>query len=274
MFVTEEKLKDYEKFLGEKSAATVEKYIGDARTFCDFSEWEITDDKTVRYKREITGEFKPRSVNSMIASVNSFLDFCGLSHLKMKSVKVQKEVFCPEKKELTRAEYERLCRAAREKNNERLELILQTVCATGIRISELQFITAESLKTGEVTVSLKGKTRTVFIVKELRKKLISYCNRNGIKSGAVFVTKSGKPVNRTNIWREMKNICAAARVNPDKVFPHNLRHLFARIFYAIDKDIAKLADILGHSNIETTRIYIISTGIEHRRRMEKMRLII
>ena len=274
MFITEKEIEEFELGLREKSAATAEKYLRDAKAFAKFCGGEITPESVSEFKRQLCEKYKPRSVNSFIAAVNCFLEFCGLLNLKMKSVKVQREVFCSEKKELSRPEYERLCKAARKKNNERLELVLQTVCATGIRVSELKFITVEAVKSGDITVSLKGKTRTVFIVDDLKKKLLLYCKKHGIESGQVFVTKTGKPLNRTNIWREMKNLCRMARVNPDKVFPHNLRHLFARIFYEIDKDLAKLADVLGHSNIETTRIYIISTGTEHRRRMEKMKLII
>ena len=175
---------------------------------------------------------------------------------------------------MTRAEYKRLCQAAKQKKNERLNLIIQTICATGIRVSELQYITVESAKCGEAIVNCKAKTRSVFIVKELKQKLLRYAEEQGIKSGMIFVTKSGKPINRTNIWREMKALCKDANVNPQKVFPHNLRHLFARTFYGIEKDIAKFADILGHSSINTTRIYIISTGTEHRKKMENMHLII
>ena len=167
-----------------------------------------------------------------------------------------------------------MCQAAKQKKNERLNLIIQTICATGIRVSELQYITVEATKCGEAIVNCKAKTRSVFIVKELRQKLLRYAAEQEIKSGMIFVTKNGKPINRTNIWREMKALCKDANVNPQKVFPHNLRHLFARTFYGIEKDIAKLADILGHSSINTTRIYIISTGTEHRRRMENMHLII
>ena len=160
-----------------------------------------------------------------------------------------------------------------EKNDNRLYLILLTICSTGIRVSELQYITEEAVRRGEAVVSCKGKTRSVFIVSKLQKKLLRYIAAHGIKSGSVFTARNGKPLNRTTIWREMKSLCAEAKVSPSKVFPHNLRHLFARIFYNIEKDIAKLADILGHSSIETTRIYIISTGAEHRRQMENMRLI-
>ena len=168
----------------------------------------------------------------------------------------------------------RLVNTAKQKGNERLNLILQTICGTGIRVSELQYITVEAVKNGEAIVSLKGKTRSVFIVKELKKKLLRYAAEQGITSDTIFITRTGRPISRTNIWREMKALCEEADVNPQKVFPHNLRHLFARVFYSIEKDIAKLADILGHSSINTTRIYIISTGDEHRRRMENMRLIL
>ena len=194
--------------------------------------------------------------------------------LKVKSIKLQRQIYCPEEKELTKAEYMRLVNSAKQKGNERLNLLIQTICGTGIRVSELQYITVEAVKCGEAVVSLKGKTRSVFIVKELKKKLLLFAQKQNIKSGMIFVTRTGKPISRTNIWREMKALCEQANVNPQKVFPHNLRHLFARVFYGIEKDIAKLADILGHSSINTTRVYIISTGNEHRQRMENMRLII
>jgi integrase/recombinase XerD len=168
----------------------------------------------------------------------------------------------------------RLVNTAKQKGNERLNLIIQTICGTGIRVSELQFITVEAVQKGEATVSCKNKTRTVFIVRDLQKKLLRYIKKKGINTGSVFVTRHGKPISRCNIWREMKSLCKQAGVSPDKVFPHNLRHLFARTFYGIEKDIAKLADILGHTSINTTRIYIITTGAEHRRKMENMRLII
>ena len=210
----------------------------------------------------------------MLASLNSLFSFLNWMDCRVKSIKLQRQIYCPEEKELTKAEYMRLVNTAKQKGNERLNLILQTICGTGIRVSELQYITVEAVKNGEAVVSLKGKTRTVFLVKELKKKLLRYTAEQNISSGSVFITRTGKPISRTNIWREMKGLCEQADVNPQKVFPHNLRHLFARVFYGIEKDIAKLADILGHSSINTTRIYIISTGNEHRRRMENMRLII
>ena len=260
----------------EKAPATVAKYGRDVRAFADFcSGGAVTKETTIAFKQSLLQKgYAVRSVNSMLASVNRLFAFLGWHDCRVKALKVQRQVFCPEEKELTKAEYERLCRAAQGRHNERLNLILQTICGTGIRVSELPFITVEAVKKGEAVVSLKGKTRTVFLVKPLQKKLLRYISEQKIESGAVFVTRTGKPMNRTNIWREMKGLCEEAGVNPQKVFPHNLRHLFARVFYGIEKDIAKLADILGHSSINTTRIYIISTGTEHRRRMESMHLIL
>lgn len=261
--------------LEERSTATVEKYIRDVKAFAVYlSSAEITKERVINYKKHLQDSYAERSVNSMLASINSLFSFLGWHELKVKSIKLQQQIYCPEEKELTKAEYTRLCRAAKHKHNERLNLILQTICGTGIRVSELQYITVESVRQGEATVSCKAKTRSVFIVKELKKKLLRYAAGQGIKSGMIFVTRTGKPISRTNIWREMKALCNEAGVNPQKVFPHNLRHLFARVFYRIEKDIAKLADILGHSSINTTRIYIISSGTEHRRRMENMRLVI
>ena len=259
----------------EKSAATVGKYLRDVRAFARFlGEREAEKAAVLRYKAELSSRYAPRSVNATLASLNSLFAFLGWHDCRVRSVRWQRQVFCPEERELTRAEYLRLCRAAREKRNERLYLILQTICGTGIRVGELRYITVEAVGRGEATVTLKGKTRTVFIVPALREKLLRYASARGIRSGALFVTRTGKPLDRTNIWREMKALCRAADVNPRKVFPHNLRHLFARVFYGIEKDLAKLADILGHASIDTTRIYIVSTGMEHRRRMERMHLIL
>lgn len=260
----------------EKSKNTVEKYIRDVRVISAYvGKAEITKETVIAYKNKLLSEnYAARSINSMLASLNSLFSFLGWVDLKVKSIKLQRQIYCPEEKELTKAEYMRLVNTAKQKGNERLNLLIQTICGTGIRVSELQYITVESVKCGEAVVSLKGKTRSVFIVKELQKKLLRYAAKQKIISGEIFITRNGKPMSRTNIWREMKNLCVQAGVNPQKVFPHNLRHLFARTFYGIEKDIAKLADILGHSSINTTRIYIITTGNEHRQRMENMRLII
>lgn len=276
--LTEKIITDFSAYLKseEKSQNTVEKYLRDVRAFAaDLNGSEVTKEAVIAYKTELLSEsYAVRSVNSMIASLNSLFSFLGWTDCRVKSIKLQRQIYCPEEKELTKAEYMRLVNTAKQKGNERLNLILQTICGTGIRVSELQFITVETVKCGEAVVSLKGKTRTVFIVKDLQKKLLRYAAEQGIQSGSVFVTRTGKPISRTNIWREMKDLCEQANVNPNKVFPHNLRHLFARTFYGIEKDIAKLADILGHSSINTTRIYIVATGSEHRQRMENMRLII
>lgn len=261
--------------LEERSEITVEKYIRDVKAFSAYTQnAAVTKETVIAYKKHLQENYAVRSVNSMLASINSLFAFLGWHDLKVKSLKLQQQVFCPEEKELTKAEYTRLCRTAERKHNERLNLILQTICGTGIRVSELQYITVEAVRHGEAVVNCKAKTRSVFIVKELKQKLLRYAAERNIKSGMIFVTRTGKPISRTNIWREMKALCEEANVNPQKVFPHNLRHLFARVFYGIEKDIAKLADILGHSSINTTRIYIISTGTEHRQRMEDMRLII
>ena len=276
-FLTQEIISDYNEnlILEERSSATVEKYIRDVKAFSAFVNGaEITKEVVIEYKKYLQDSYAVRSINSMLASINSLFVFLSWHDLKVKSIKLQQQIYCPEERELTKAEYTRLCRAAKHKHNERLNLILLTICGTGIRVSELRFITVEAARHGEATVSCKAKTRSVFIVKELQKKLLRYAAEQGIKSGMIFVTRTGKPISRTNIWREMKALCEEAGVNPQKVFPHNLRHLFARVFYGIEKDIAKLADILGHSSINTTRIYIISTGTEHRRRIENMRLVI
>ena len=260
--------------LEERSAATIEKYIRDVSAFAAYApDGEITKETVIAYKKHLQEIYAVRSVNSMLASINCLFTFLGWHDLKVKTLKLQ-QVYCPEEKELTKQEYARLCWAAERRKNQRLSLILQTICGTGIRVSELRYITVEAAKQGEAVVNCKAKTRTVFLVKALRQKLLRYAAEQGIESGMIFVTRTGKPINRTNIWREMKSLCQEAGVNPEKVFPHNLRHLFARVFYGIEKDIAKLADILGHSSIDTTRIYIISTGTEHRRRMENMHLVL
>ena len=273
----EQQLSAFEQYLRkeEKSAATIEKYLRDVQGFLVFVTGQnICKQDVISYKEYLTTRYAPVSVNSMLIAVNRFLRFCGLETCCVRLLKIQRQIYCPEEKELTRAEYIRLCRTAAQKRNKRLNLILQTICGTGIRVSELRYITVNAVKCGKAVISLKGKTRTVFLVRDLQKKLLRYAAEQGIQSGCIFVTKTGKPMSRTNIWREMKTLCAEANVNPKKVFPHNLRHLFARIFYGLEKDIAKLADILGHSSIDTTRLYIISTGAEHRRKLEHMRLIL
>ena len=259
----------------ERSVATIEKYMRDVRFFASFvCDAEIDKQKVLDYKGKLGETYAVSSANSMIAAMNCFLRFCGWHDLCVKQFKMQRQVYCSEEKELTRAEYIRLLEAANAKHNERLNLIIQTICGTGIRVSELQYITVEALHNGEAIVNCKGKNRRVFIVPELKKKLLRYVKEQGISTGTVFVTRGGNPVSRHSIWKDMKDLCEQANVSPSKVFPHNLRHLFARTFYGIEKDIAKLADILGHASINTTRIYIVTTGAEHKRKMEHMRLII
>ena len=275
-FLTENQIAAFATYLKseEKSENTIEKYIRDVRAFSAYvGKAEITKETVIAYKNKLVSDnYAVRSINSMVASLNGLFSFLGWADLTVKSIKLQRQIYCPEEKELTKAEYMRLVNTAKQKGNERLNLLIQTICGTGIRVSELSYITVEAVKCGKAVVSLKGKTRSVFIVRDLQKKLLRYAAEQKIISGAIFITRNGKPMSRTNIWREMKNLCEQAGVNPKKVFPHNLRHLFARTFYGIEKDIAKLADILGHSSINATRIYIITTGNEHRQRMENMRL--
>lgn len=275
--ITNQTINAFKTYLveNEKAEATTQKYIHDIRCFADYcGEQLLSKTLILDYKAMLEQSYAIRSANSMIAALNAFFRFEGWHDLCVKQFKVQKEAYCSEDKELTKAEYAALVRTAEQKKNERLSLVVQTICGTGIRVSELECITVEAVRRGEAVVTCKGKTRKVFIVKALQKKLLRYALEQGIPSGILFVTKSGKPLDRSNIWRQMKDLCEQAGVSPQKVFPHNLRHLFARTFYGIEKDIAKLADILGHSNINTTRIYIITTGAEHQRRMENMRLII
>ena len=276
--LTKEIIKDFINHLRleEKSKNTIEKYARDVNAFLTYlNDNVVSKELVIEYKQKLINDgYAVSSINSMLAAVNSLFDYLGWINCKVKAIKTQRQIYCPENKELTKAEYLRLINAAERNHNNRLNLILQTICGTGIRISELQFITVEAVKNGQAEVSCKGKNRVIFIVKKIKKKLLRYAAERHIKAGAIFITKSGKPVNRTNIWREMKSLCKQANVNPDKVFPHNLRHLFARTFYKLEKDIAKLADILGHSSINTTRIYIISTGCEHLKHMENMRLVL
>lgn len=276
--ITEQTMDAYEKHLQleEKSTATIQKYIRDVNAFRGFTgREEISKEHVIRFKQHLLQSgYAPRSVNSMLASLNSLFSFLGWHECRVRMIRLQNQIYCPEEKELSRAEYARLCAAAKEDRNNRLWMILQTICSTGIRVSELTFITVEAVKRGEAAVSCKAKTRRVFLVSELRKKLLRFAAEQKITTGLIFVTRTGKPVSRTNIWREMKALCTRAAVDPRKVFPHNLRHLFARVFYSMEKDLAKLADILGHSSIDTTRIYIVSTGLEHRRKLEQMRLLV
>ena len=277
-FITTEIIEKFRLYLldEEKSDNTIEKYLRDVTALANFCKsTAITKEVVIAYKEKlIEDNYSVPSINSMLAGINSLFCFMGWHDLRVKTIKFQRQVFYPEEKELTRKDYERLCQAALKAKDERLYLILQTICATGIRVSELKFITVESVRKGKACVSLKGKCRYMFIVRELQKKLLRYAAKQGIEVGSVFITRTGKPISRITVWREMKNLCVRAKVNPKKVFPHNLRRLFAREFYRIKKDISKLADILGHSTINTTRIYLMGTGTEHLLYMENMCLVI
>ena len=236
-FLTENQIAAFATYLKseEKSENTIEKYIRDVRAFSAYvGKAEITKETVIAYKNKLVSDnYAVRSINSMVASLNGLFSFLGWADVKVKSIKLQRQIYCPEEKELTKAEYMRLVNTAKQKGNERLNLLIQTICGTGIRVSELSYITVEAVKCGKAVVSLKGKTRSVFIVRDLQKKLLRYAAEQKIISGAIFITRNGKPMSRTNIWREMKNLCEQAGVNPKKVFPHNLRHLFARTFYGI-----------------------------------------
>ena len=265
-----DKLRDFEYYLltEEKSRATTQKYIRDVRFFLSFLDGRaLTKELTLLYKEHITAKYAPASVNSMIVSVNCFLSFIGRADCKVRQLKIQRQIFAREDKELTESEYRRLLKAAKDS---RISLVIQTICGTGIRVSELSYITAEAVRMGKAVVNCKNKTRVIFIPVPIQKLLKEYMKKAGITAGQVFVTKSGKPLDRSNIWKEMKALCKKAGVSEKKVFPHNLRHLFARTFYRIEKDIVRLADLLGHSSLSTTRIYTMDCGNSHIRSMEKV----
>lgn len=259
----------------ERAALTIEKYIRDITAFFrHLNGQEVTKERVVEYKASLVKTYAPGSVNSMLSSLMSFFSFLGWNDLKVKSLKIQRRIFDSEEKELTKAEYQRLLQAAKAKQNERLYLLLQTVCSTGIRVSELMHITVEAVITGKAEISCKGKRRTVFLPDKLCKMLKRYIRERKILSGPVFVTKNGNPLDRSNIWSDMKKLCATADVSEKKVFPHNLRHLFARTYYSLQKDVVRLADILGHSSVNTTRIYTMESGETHRTQLQKLGLLL
>ena len=271
----EETLKAFEVKMceDEKSRATIEKYLRDVRRFLAYIDGrDISKLETVKYKKTLAEIYAPASVNSMLVSLNSFLRFIECPECCVKLLKIQRQMFVSERKELTVNEYQRLLKAAQ---GTRLELVIQTICETGIRVSELKYITVDAVEKGKAVVDCKNKTRVIFIPTHLQKTLLQYIKKSDLKVGSVFVTRSGRPLKRSNIWRDMKSLCKKAEVIPEKIFPHNLRHLFARTFYSIERDIVRLADLLGHSSINTTRIYTVDSGKEHIDRLETlhMRLI-
>lgn len=264
----------FEKYLRkeEKSQATIAKYLRDIRCFAHFlSGQSISKENTIAYKEYLCGKYAPASVNSILVALNGYLRFLKKSECCVKLLKVQRQIFLEKEKELTKAEYLRLLHTAKDR---RLSFVLQTICGTGIRVSELRYITAEAVQKGRAVVSCKNKTRVIFIPVLLQKILQKYMKKNKIRSGSIFVSRNGRPLDRSNIWKEMKALCGKAHVCATKVFPHNLRHLFARTFYAVERDIVRLADLLGHSSINTTRIYTMETGEQHLNRLDRMKLVI
>ncbi len=236
--------------------------------------FSITKHETLTPILWVPASHAPATVNSILAAVNGFFRFMGWKDIAVKLLKIQKALFCDERRELTRAEYARLVSAAQKVGNERLSLVMQTICATGIRVSELRFITVEAVTTGRAELCNKGKRRTVFLPGRLRRLLRKYLQKQKKTAGAVFTTRTGRPLDRSNIWRDMKALCESADVEPGKVFPLNLRHLFARTYYSLEKDLSRIADILGHSSVNTTRIYTVESGGVHQRQLERMGLII
>lgn len=274
--ITTETIESFNQYLinEEKAQATVDKYLHDIGKF---QAWlgaqELSKTAVVAYKSTLCDRYAPASVNAMLSSLNGFFNFMGWYDLRVKNLKIQKQIFASADRELTKSEYDRLLQAANQRKNKRLYLLMQTICSTGIRVSEVRYITVESVGRGIAEINCKGKRRRVFLPKQLCQILKQYIKEQKIKSGAVFVTKNGNPLDRSNIWSDMKKLCKAANVSEKKVFPHNFRHLFARTYYSLQKDIVRLADILGHSSVNTTRIYTMETGEVHRRQIQKMGLL-
>ena len=276
-FVTPALIAGYTAYLRdqEKAENTIHQYEKNLNDLCyELNGKPLTKAELIRWKKQLTDKYAAATVNTILAAINGFLKFAGWSDIIVKLLKIQRSSFTDGNRDLSREDYVRLVQAAEEQGNQRLALILQTICATGIRVSELKFITVEAVRTGRAEIVNKGKRRPVFLPGKLRKILKTYSQKQKITAGAVFVTKSGKALDRSNIWRDMKALCESAGVEPGKVFPHNLRHLFARTYYTLEKDLSRLADILGHSSISTTRIYTAESGIVHARQMERMGLIL
>lgn len=271
------RLMDFVAYLREeeRSEGTIEKYLRDIRRYIHFAGEKLNKTTLIGWKNQLIEEgYAPQTINSMLAAANSFMDYLGMGTEKVRPVKCQRSVFRAEEKDLTKAEYFRLLEAAQQGGDQRLFLIMETICATGIRISELKYITVQAVLSGRVNVRCKGKCRDILIPRSLCKHLKKWIKGKKITTGPVFQTSSGKPLDRSNIWRSMKRLCKQAKVAPEKVFPHNLRHLFAVVFYSAVKDISKLADILGHASINTTRIYIMESGMEHERQLARLGLVV
>lgn len=260
----------------EKSIATIHKYIRDIKTFYDYLQEDkiVTKEMVVTYKLKLSKEYRPKSVNSMLVALNRFFVFLNIPECQVKLNKIQKHVFGDDNKEMSKEEYKRLLSAAKSKNNERLYMIIQTICATGIRVSEHKYITVEAIKKGRAVIVNKGKVREIILPVELKKLLLNYCKKQKIKCGPIFITRGGKPLDRSNIWSSMKSLCKDAKVDSQKVFPHNLRHLFAITYYQLEKDLDTLASLLGHTSIDTTRIYTMKSSKNCLRSLSKMNLCI
>ena len=274
--ITEETLAAFARQLGEeeRSPATLEKYLREVRQFAAFlGGREVTRELAAAWREELSARQSPATVNGKLTALDRLLAFLGWEDCRVKHLRVQRQLFRDSARELSREEYARLVETARRLGRGRLSLLMETICATGIRVSEVRYITAEAVREGRTEIALKGKIRTILLPGKLCRKLEKYARQKKITSGDLFLTRSGRPMSRKQIWAEMKGVCRAAGVAPSKVFPHNLRHLFARCFYRVSRDVAKLADVLGHSSIETTRIYLISTGAEHARTLDQLRLI-
>ena len=259
----------------ERSAATIEKYRRDVAQFAAWlGENQLEKEAGVRWKAHLLAQgCEPSTVNGKLTALDRFLHFLGQADCKVKHLKIQRQLFREDGRELNRREYDQLLAAARSAGRERLALLMESICGTGIRVSEVKYLTVEAARRGKVEVALKGKIRAILLPGKLCRKLLKYAGKNKIASGEIFLTRSGASLSRKQIWRDMKALCQRAGVAPSKVFPHNLRHLFARTFYRVCRDVAKLADVLGHSSIETTRIYLLSTGAEHAKVLEQLRLI-
>ena len=274
--ITEKIIAKFKEYLicEEKSQATVDKYIRDVIFFMNWLNGEsVSKAMVLKYKQELTEKYAPASVNAALSSLNSFFIYNEWYDCKVKALKIQRQIFAERSKELTKSEYERLLTAAKQKKNERLYYLMQTICSSGIRVSELSAITIEAIKNRKANINCKGKMRVVLLPKELCKMLTEYAKEQKITSGPIFITKTGKPLDRSTIWKMMKALCESAGVDREKVFPHNLRHLFARTYYSIQKDIVRLADILGHSSVNTTRIYTMETYDVHLRQIQGLGLL-
>ena len=272
-----DQIREFETMLRteERTAATIEKYLRDIRGFAAWLEGRQIDKETVSGWKSwlIASGLAPSTVNAKLSAVNKLFQYLGWKECRVKFLKIQRRVFRDESRELTRADYDRLLSAARERGEDWLELLMETICATGVRVSEVKYITVKSAMEGRADISLKGKIRTILLPGKLCRKLLRYAEKKKIVSGERFLTRDGKALTRYQIWREMKKLCAKAGVQPTKVFPHNLRHLFAATFYRVTHDIVKLADVLGHSSINITRIYLLTTGTEHSRQLECLGLV-